>query len=67
MSGMDPRRRLVCSAFAAGGAITAMPSLAKLNFAKDGFSWDPIFEGMAQQQRLLLLDPSREIQILYRR
>ncbi len=65
MSGMDPRRRLVCSAFAAGGAITAMPSLAKLNFAKDGFSWDPIFEGMAQQQRLLLLDPSREIQILY--
>ena len=64
---IDSRRRLMCSALAVGGAMAAMPSLAKLDFSKEGFSWDPVFENLDQAQRSLLLDPSREIQILYTR
>ncbi|MEO8000273.1 MAG: serine hydrolase, partial [Arenimonas sp.] len=62
---MSPRRRLMCSALAAGGAMAAMPSIAKLNFAENNFSWNPIFKNLSDVQRSLLLDPSREIQILY--
>jgi len=65
MTSVDSKRRWMCAALAAGGAISAMPSLAKLNFASESFSWDSIFENLDQQQRSLLLDPSREIQILY--
>lgn len=65
MSLMDPQRRLLCAAIAAGGAMSALPAWAKLNFAKEGFSWPQIFENLSDSQRALLLDPTREIQILY--
>ena len=65
MSSIDLQRRLLCTAIAAGGAMSAMPAWAKLNFAKNDFSWSVVFENLSESQRELLLDPSREIQILY--
>ncbi|MGH8109769.1 MAG: serine hydrolase [Arenimonas sp.] len=65
MSVIDPQRRLLCTAIAAGGIMSAIPTWAKLNFAKNDFSWSRIFENLSESQRGLLLDPTREIQILY--
>ncbi len=65
MSVIDPKRRLLCAALAAGGAMSAMPAWAKLNFANNDFSWSAIFENLSDAQRELLSDSTREIQILY--
>lgn len=65
MSMVNPRRRLMCAAIAAGGAMSAMPSWAKLNFANSDFSWSAIFDMLSDVQRELLSDSTREIQILY--
>ncbi len=62
---MNPQRRLLCAAIAAGGAMSAMPTWAKLNFSKNDFSWSAILESLSESQRGLLSDTTREIQILY--
>jgi Beta-lactamase enzyme family len=65
MSKMDLHRRAFCAGLAAGGTLVALPSVAKLNFSQAAFSWSSVFSGLNDAQRILLSDPSREIQILY--
>jgi len=65
MKAMDPQRRLLCAAIAAGGTMAALPAWAKLGYANNDFSWSAIFENFSDSQRALLWDKTREIQILY--
>jgi hypothetical protein len=65
MNTFDLQRRTFCAGIAAGGALSVLPVWAALNFSKSAFSWGSIFENLSEAQRLLLSDPTREIQIIY--